>query len=293
MRYVKLISLIAAALMLTACSATAGNGKSGVMSAASPAAEASPTAEVSPGLEASPGLETSPTAEPDSIPTEAPAPETAGTGAPETDYGAARRSAYADALENLLNNRVLPGGETVDLMGSMEDNQFGVFDADLDGEDELVILYSSTYMAGMVGKVYGYDGEKGAMIEELSEFPALRFYDNGAVTADWSHNQGLAGEFWPYTIYEYNAGTGVYECKGSVDAWQKKYFETDFEGNAFPDDIDADRDGFVYYLMTDAGYGDPVDGAEYESWRDKVLAGAKEITVNWLDLTEDNIKSVR
>ena len=83
------------------------------------------------------------------------------------------------------------------------------------------------------------DGEELRLV--LSEFPALTFYENGTVTADWSHNQGRAGRFWPYTLYQYSLDSGVYEETGSVDAWDLECAGGDERlAAAFPDEADAD-----------------------------------------------------
>lgn len=82
------------------------------------------------------------------------------------------------------------------------------------------------------------DGEELRLV--LSEFPALTFYENGTVTADWSHNQGRAGRFWPYTLYQYSPDSGVYEETGSVDAWDLECAGGDERlAAAFPDEADA------------------------------------------------------
>jgi hypothetical protein len=146
-------------------------------------------------------------------------------------------------------------------------------------------------MAGMVAGVYSYDETTGKFTEELNTFPALTFYDNGTVTMGWSHNQGLAGEFWPYTVYQYNADTGAFENVGYVDAWQKEYFEEDWSGNPVPDSVDADGDGFVYFLNGDSD--NPADGAEYEAWRNSLFGTANVIEIDEQYLTQENIDGLR
>ena len=116
----------------------------------------------------------------------------------------------------------------------MSENKFAVYDIDSDGKKELIVLYTTTYMAGMTGTVYAYDSSSGTLRAELQEFPSLTFYDNGAVVAEWSHNQGMAGDFWPYTVYSYNSGTDTYEQTAMVDAWDKSVGEKDYEGTLFP-----------------------------------------------------------
>ncbi len=108
--------------------------------------------------------------------------------------------AYFTALENLLKNHILPDGiDAGEQLGDMSENKFAVYDVDNDGKEELIVLYSTTITAGMGGYIFAYDSEAGALQTELHEFPSLTFYNNGIVKALWSHNQGRAGDFWPYT----------------------------------------------------------------------------------------------
>ena len=114
------------------------------------------------------------------------------------------------------------------------------------------------------------------------------------IEAQWSHNQGLAGEFWPYFLYRYNAETDQYENCGGADAWDKSVAKTKEQGEVFPDDIDADQDGVVYYLLPadwDGNYDrKPVDGEEYRTWRESFLEGASKLDDIWFwQLKEENI----
>ena len=149
-------------------------------------------------------------------------------------------------------------------------------------------------MAGMTEVVFGYDGE--TVYEELSEFPSLTFYDNGIVEAGWSHNQGLAGRFWPYEVYRWDREKDVYRHFGGVDAWDRSLREENYDGEPFPADADADGDGFVYYILPDGWNGQydmpAVDGQDYENWRSAYLDGAKEVEILRSGLTEENIAAL-
>lgn len=204
--------------------------------------------------------------------------------------------AYFTALENLIQNHVLPDGTDVgEPFGDVSENKFAVYDIDNDGKEELIILYSTTATVGMAGCVYGYNSKTGTLQAELQEFPLLTFYDNGIVKALWSHNQGLAGDFWPYNLYQYNTDSDSYTLVGMVDAWDKKYVETDYEGNSFPSDIDKSGTGIVYYIMEDGEYDNthPVDAVEYEKWTDSHIGKALEIQIPYKDLTEENIAQIK
>ena len=173
-----------------------------------------------------------------------------------------------------------------------ESTYFALYDVDGDGQEELLLNWTGTSMADTVEYIWGY-GDNGTYVE-LCEFPALTCYDNGVIEAQWSHNQGLAGDFWPYFLYRYNAETDQYEICGGADAWDKSVAKTKEQGDVFPDDIDADQDGVVYYLLPadwDGNYDmEPVDGAKYRTWRESFLEGASKLDDIWFwDLKEENI----
>ena len=204
---------------------------------------------------------------------------------------------YAQILKTLLDENRLPDdlNDPGDYIGTvaereaMAENQFAVCDVDGDGREELVIQYLTANMvAGMRALIYDTD-ENGGLRLQFSEFPNLTFYDNGAIQAGWSHNQGLAGDFWPYTLYVYNPESDLYRDVGSVDAWSR-----DFQPQNYPVDTDTSNSGFVYYVYRDMGteYGviPPVDESEYLQWREEHLAGAAELEMPWQSLTAEHIQ---
>ena len=173
----------------------------------------------------------------------------------------------------------------------MAENQFAVCDVDGDGREELLIQYNTASMvAGMQALIYDTD-ENGNLRLQFSEFPNLSFYDNGAIQAGWSHNQGLAGDFWPYTLYVYDPESDLYRDVGSVDAWSR-----DYQPQNYPAGTDTSGTGFVYYVYRDMGteYGllPPVDESEYLSWREEYLAGAAELALPWQSLTAEQIQTL-
>lgn len=205
------------------------------------------------------------------------------------------KAAYVSILEEIYYNHTFPDGEDYGFFDSshISDNKFAVCDIDQDGKDELIIQYTTTYMAGMVELIYDYDKESDTVRTELVEFPAIIFYDNGVIEAGLSHNQGLAGDFWPYNLYQYEPDSDAYIMVGMIDAWDMSYAEKDFNGNPFPEEIDADGDGIVYYIITDGTYGTPVDLEEYNQWRRSYVGEAKEVDVPYLNLTAENIESIK
>ena len=212
------------------------------------------------------------------------------------------REKFIDVLEGIYFDHVLPDGQQ--LQPYTEDfneapNEFAVFDIDGDGEDELIVRYITTYTAGMFGAVYGYDRSENRLTVQLMEFPSLSFYPNGIVEAGWSHNQGLAGRFWPCTLYQYDNASDSYFPIACVDAWDREFFETDFDGNPFPAHVDPNGDNIVYYIHL---YGQteepvPVSQQEFDTWYHETIgfdpdvhdSSSFALKIPFLPLTEENI----
>lgn len=280
-------------LSLTACGGPPAPGSDGP-SKPEPVQEQEAPADEAPETPAQeePQEEPQEAPEPEEVPAEpAESPE-----APAQEDRAPMLAAYQGALETLLSEHRFPEDtESRTFFGDTPSgDQFAVFDVDGDGREELILTYTDTSMAEMEIGIYGYDAEEDCLVQELAAFPMLTFYDNGVIQADWSHNQGLAGEFWPYTLYQYDKDADCYNPVGMVDAWDGTMFPEDFEGNPFPEEVDVSHSGSVYYIMDYGTYetDHPVDEGEYQSWREGFLQGAGELTVPYQDLTEENISNL-
>lgn len=228
------------------------------------------------------------------VPETADKPADTSTQADKSDNLDDMYNAYADALENLLQNQILPDG--TDAEGDMAQGKFALYDVDNDGKEELLFMNTNTYMAAQAEYVFAFDPEAKKMQTELSEFPFLTFYDNGIIKAGWSHNQGLAGDnFWPYSLYQYVPETDSYVLVGMVDAWDKNFSERDDQNNAFPSEIDKSGTGVVYYIMKGGQYDTthPVDASEYNTWINTYIGNASECQIQYMDMTEENISQIR
>lgn len=208
-----------------------------------------------------------------------------------------RIQAYHDVLKNIYDSQTFPGGRELGYDGyPVSDNKFALEDIDGDGNMELILLYITASMAGKAEIIYDYDADTGSVREQFVEFPSVTHFDNGILKADWSHNQGLGGRVWPSTLYQYDPEKDRYEAIAQIDAWDKSFADTDYEGNPFPDDVDKDGDLLVYYIyiMGADGYGQigPVDFDEYEKWYDSCLGNAGCITLSCMELTEENIENL-
>ncbi len=179
---------------------------------------------------------------------------------------------------------------------NLSSENFAICDVNGDGKNELIIQRNSTYVAGQVERVYSANGN-----ELLAEYPMTTYYDNGYAAAGWSHNQGVAGDrLWPYTLYRYDGSAGKYVQEAAVDGWDKSLRDTCLSYDEtiipFPEDVDKDGDGFVYYIITEAGgyapvYGEPMDYTDYALWVSRYL-GANVINVPYYPLTEENISLI-
>lgn len=211
-------------------------------------------------------------------------PEAAVEPEAEHEIDPARLLAYLDAVKTLSTTYTLPDGDTVESDGEYDPdgNRFAIADVDGDGIEELVIDWTATYMAAMVEYVYQYDSGTG-WNEELLEFPATTFYDNGIALTDWSHNQGM-GTMWPYDISRYDAASDTFEYAGYVDSWDGHEFPTGYSGDPYPAYIDTEGAGTVYqinaeflgYTLSDyAEY--PYTQSQYDAFYATLLNGAKKL----------------
>ena len=205
-------------------------------------------------------------------------------------------AAYRAALTNLLHEHMLPDGTDCgfDELSDPAGNQFAVFDVDGDGQDELIVMYTTTYMAGQVQGIFGYDAGSGQVKTELTEYPLLTFFDNGVIKAGWSHNQGLAGSFWPYTLYRYQPDADCYNRVGMADAWEKAFAPSNWDGEAFPDAIDTSNAGIVYFIVEGAEYQavPPVDASIYNAWYASYVGQASEVQIPFQALTDEHIAAL-
>ena len=253
------------------------------------------------------GPETDPAPEEPSEPEGQPGPEDASRPGGEDE---ARRAAYGKVLRDALFSGVLPNGESLDWLSAEDSvgNEFAVCDLNGDGEEELLLHWTDACMAGTADFVFRYD--QGAVSQEFLEFAGVEFYTSGAAIAPWSHNQGWAGRFWPFNLYQYDPETKTYVELAAVDAWDLTCVEGDETLTAaFPRDVDIDGDGLVYYILTGDWYKesrvpsdgnlfgqlwgtDPVDGPDYENWLNASIGGGELIQLPLQKLTEENIAAL-
>ena len=182
------------------------------------------------------------------------------------------RKTLEDAVETLRTTGTLPGFEALVGDEMSTEYRYAITDIDGDGFEELLLMQDTGVMAFMDYLIL--DGQGGQLRAELEAFPSLTFYENGYVRADASHNQGLAGDFWPYALYRYDAESDRYQKVAMADAWDSAIHSQDYAGNPFPKDADVSGAGIVYYVAGDGAlYSEdgsfapaPMDQADFQKW---------------------------
>ena len=214
----------------------------------------------------------------------------------------ARHAAFLEAARIFVDDHILPGGAAIgkeDLTGDFSDNELAVCDVDGDGQPELLVRFQSGTEASKQEQVCGYDERSGKITVKFTGVPGVEYYGNGCLKQKFSHNQGLGGEFWPYSFLMFDAEKGGYDAKGSVDAWSLKAFpRSPFEEDKpYPKKVDATGDGFVYFIDDEGfagarGLEEPVDTPVYEAWVRHYTGGAGPVKVQWVPADAEGIKAL-
>ncbi len=204
-----------------------------------------------------------------------------------------RYKAYQEVLSTFRSEGALPNGYFIELDegNDINSNVFAVFDIDKDGRDELMIRYTSGSMASMTEVIYDYSFSQEMLYQQFQDFPNLTYFKNGVIEAGISHNQGLAGDFWPYAYYIYNPDRDVFVREGFADALDAALISSSSDV-VFPEQADEDGDGVVYLITNSEMDKEPMDGSAYEAWRRELVGDGSTIVPAYISLTEENIAAV-
>ena len=224
---------------------------------------------------------------------------------PEENKNSAQLYAkYSEVLMQILTDRTDPNGKYFDDGSQGVDfsiNAFAIIDIDGDGRDELIFNFNNTYMAAMQEIIYDYDEKNDILRTELEDiFIITKHYSNGYVKEEASHNHTCDPETrgtWPYFLYEYDAETDRYVNTGNVQCWDKLVFPTNYEGEAFPDEFDADGDSLLFFVDYFSKEGDDVDRTymdreEFETWEQIMFPDEYKIDIEYHHMTEEEITQV-
>lgn len=208
---------------------------------------------------------------------------------------------YINAIKDLYYNYKLPNGNELEDPKyvddyNMSENQFAIYDVDMDGKDELIIALTHYPMAAMRTIIYDYDNNTNKFREQLTEFTSINFYNNGIIEVLWSHNQGSAGDsLWPYTMYKYNNKTDSYDVIAEVDAWDKSFNENCYIAEIFPAEVDKDGNGILYYIRNrGSDKYIPYDLKEYNEWKEQYITDeTQKIIIPYMNFTKENINNLK
>lgn len=210
----------------------------------------------------------------------------------EIAYGAVNSeilAAYAAALQDFLEDQILPDGTEVELDPFWDDrpneNVFCIGDVDRDGTEELLISLTTTYMEDMREAVYEYDPGTGEMRREFQEYPDVTYFDNGMILARWSDNHTYGEDFWPYHMYRYDADSDTYLYVGAVTSWQKT-----LHPEGYPDDVDVFGTGTVYSVSDGCVEDFCYDQQRYDEFYEETFGTANEVELQWHLLTEEELE---
>lgn len=209
-----------------------------------------------------------------------------------------RKSEYIKVLREIYDNAATPEGDPLDVDTSFyerEGNQFAICDIDGDGEEELIFRFLTGPTAAMFERVYHYNTYSNELVRKLNVSPYNDYYTQGLVQVRASHNQTFS-TFWPYSLHKFVEAAGEYVLLGFVSAWDKEISETDYEGNPFPDDVDEDGNGRIYYLyereavLTESeDEVGPIDDEAFNTWLEENMGEAEPVKLEYFALTKYNI----
>lgn len=186
---------------------------------------------------------------------------------------------YATVLLDSANG-ILPYGIEYERL-NLGYNMYAVHDVDLDGIMELIVSIQDTYISSEVEIVYEYDEETAKFTQQFTGYPACTYYNNGVIKEVWSHNHGLGPTIQPYNVHRYNIENNQYEYFFSIDSWDKYSYPCDYDGNLFPDQIDIDKNGLIYFVyLNENSY--LYDDSECAMLVDSVLS-EPPIVLNWIN----------
>ena len=198
----------------------------------------------------------------------------------------ATKAAYIEALEQICYEHTAPSGEEWQTAGEVK---FAIQDVDLDGREELVLQCEQGWLHDRF-LIYDYDEKANVLRCELSVHPELfTFYENGYVEEKATRNWGMSDgtDFWPYSVYKYNAETDSYDLQYTVDAWDKERAETAWTEDAFSDEADKDGDGRLFFVIPqneEIDYDEPMDNAGYEEWRKTIESEIRTLEFYFTEL---------
>ena len=204
-------------------------------------------------------------------------------------------AAYADILTYIHDHPTeFVQGFGEDPVADVEYNSFAVADITDDGIDELVVVFTNTFMAGMYARVYTWDSAVGSTADYAEWIGAYcNFYHGGYLQEMATHNQSPSS-LWPYSVSQYDAASRTYEyvfSAISVDA------SMDTQGTYYHAEDDIDGDGVIYYIYdADHDYSqdpEPLTFDVFQQYVNTYIPEINMIPMAYMTLTMDNINALK
>lgn len=201
---------------------------------------------------------------------------------PDAEVNPDVRAAYAQVLENLLQENTLPDGSVLAYEYSNLYGYFALADINHDGQEELIL-----YADEIHGYILGYDQDTAQVQILLEGSPNMEFYSDGVVKVpmiDIPRN---------YTVYQYQQQADPYQQMAKVTSWVQQLEPTNENGDPFPTWIDISGTGTVYYVESPNSQGTaPMDQSDYLAWEAETIPDSQRLTLNFLSLSQENIDTL-
>ena len=202
---------------------------------------------------------------------------------PDAEANPDVRAAYAQVLENLLQENTMPDGSVLAYEYSNLYGYFALADINHDGQEELIL-----YADEIHGYILGYDQDTAQVQILLEGSPNMEFYSDGVVKLpmiDIPRN---------YTVYQYQQQADPYQQMAKVTSWVQQLEPTNENGDPFPTWIDISGTGTVYYVESPNFQGtDPMDQSNYLVWVEETIPDSQRLTLDFLSLSQENIDALK
>lgn len=200
-----------------------------------------------------------------------------------------KRYLFSEALAKLYWTGEMPDGTYRD---DYSEGKCGWYDVDNDGGEELIICYDNSSNSLMTYKVYDYDMKTNQIYLEIEGYPSFKFYDNGTIIIEDSHDHSMGSQVWPYSLYDYDKTVDKYNKIAEVEAWDKSVSEKNYSGELFPSELDKDGNGVIYLVKLNSETQDTYkyDDKEYKEWINSYIGDSQIKNYELIDVERGRIQ---
>ena len=204
-------------------------------------------------------------------------------------------AAYADILTYIHDHPTeFVEGFTDDPVADVEYNTFAVADISDDGIDELIVVFTNTFMAGQYSRIYTWDAAAQQATDYVFMVGAYCSFYHGEIVQEFaSHNQGPSS-LWPYAVFWYDAEVQAYQYAFSASSVDESL---DPNHNEYKPENDVDGDGVIYYIYKpNHDYSKDPEPLTYDAFQhyvDAYIPEQNRIEMTYVTLTMENINALR